>query len=117
MMDGFFQIIMGFLGVAAVLFLAYYVTKIHAAKFGASLGYSRNIKVIDKLPAGKGASIAIIELQDRQYMVGITEHSINLIKELDEKIRPDDSPAGIAKISETGFLKALKTTIRKEEED
>ncbi len=115
-MDWFFQIVMGFLGVAAVLVLAYVVTKIYAGKFGASLGYSKNIKVIDKLPTGKGGSIAIIELSGKQYVVGITEHSINLIKELDELIQPTDSQTNLAKLSETGFMKALKKSVRKEEE-
>lgn len=116
MWDGIFHIIMGFLGIIAVLFLAYYLTRFYAKRFGAVLGHSDNIKVIDRVPVGKGSSIAVIELQEKQYMVGITEHSINLITKLDENL-PAPSSVEPMKFSDAGFFKTLKTAVSKESEE
>lgn len=116
MLSDFLHILEGFLGIVAVLFLAYYLTRFYAKKFGATLGNSRNIKVIDRIPVGKGSSIAIIELQEKQYMVGITEHSINLLTELECNL-PVAVDEQMPNIAEAPFFKTLKSVLTKESED
>ncbi len=116
MLEPFLHILEGFLGIVAVLFLAYYLTRFYAKKFGTAFGHSQNIKVVDRIPVGKGSSIAVIELQEKQYMVGITEHSINLISALDEKL-PSQEEKQISPIADVGFFKAFKTVLTKESED
>jgi flagellar protein FliO/FliZ len=48
-------------------------------------GPARNLlKVVARVPLGRNASVAIIELRDRHYLVGIAEETVTLIDRLDD---------------------------------
>ena len=56
----------------------------------------KHIKVVDRLLVGKTASILIVELAGVQYLIGVTEGRISILKELDTRIDPDETGRGAA---------------------
>ena len=60
---------------------------------------SNGIRVVSRAGIARGASVAVIEVVDRVYLVGITEHGVNLIGELDTEVAdalgpPPKAPLG-----------------------
>lgn len=101
-------------GVVLVLFLAYYLTKLYARKMGTSFGTGRNMKIVDRIPAGKGSAIVIIEVAGKQYMLGVTDGSINLLTELETPIpaAPEERAA-----QPSSFIKTLKSVVVRDNND
>jgi flagellar biogenesis protein FliO len=83
-------------GITVILVLTYFVSKWYAGRMGGTVT-AKHIKVIDRLFIGKTASIMIIELAGVQYLVGVTEQGISILKELAEPIVPEADVRG------TGF--------------
>jgi flagellar biogenesis protein FliO len=81
------------IGIVVVLALTYYASRWYAGRVAPIAG-GRHIKVIDRLIVGKAASILIIELQDAQYLVGVSEQGVHILKELDERIAAPESSRG-----------------------
>ncbi len=113
MIKAVLHILFAIVCVVAVLFMAYYLTRIYAKKMGTYFGTSKNIKVIDRIPIGKGSSIAVVELQDKQYLLGITEQNITKIDDLDEKIEPAPAPE-LPQISDLNLKNSFKNLLHKE---
>ena len=63
--------------------LAYYASKFLGGRFGraASGGGGR---VLEHLPLGPGRSACVVELAGRLLILGVTEHSITLLGEIDD---------------------------------
>ncbi|MBR1443993.1 MAG: flagellar biosynthetic protein FliO [Firmicutes bacterium] len=80
MLGQFFFLIVVFV---FILFLAYYSTKLIArAKAG---GITRgNIKIIETLSLGINASLQIIKVGEKFFLISVTKDNINLISEIDE---------------------------------
>jgi flagellar protein FliO/FliZ len=82
-------------GITAVLVLTYFASRWYAGRMGPTV-MGKHIKVVDRLLVGKGASILIVELAGVQYLVGVTEQGINILKELAEPVRSDEDGRGSA---------------------
>lgn len=107
------HLILAFIGIVVVLFLSYYLTRLYAKRMGTMFYGGSCMKVIDRIAVGKGSAIAVVELQGKQYLVGVTESSINLLKELEE---PIELPAAV-KPEAPSFLRALKSVVTKDSEN
>ena len=46
----------------------------------------RGIKVVARAPLGRSASVAVLEVGSRRYLVGAAEQSVNLLAELDPDV-------------------------------
>lgn len=55
----------------------------------------RGIKVVARAPLGRTASVAVLEVGSRRYLVGAAEQSVNLLAELD----PDEELDGVDAIA------------------
>lgn len=44
----------------------------------------RIIQVVDRLPVDQKRSVMLIKLADRHYLIGVTEHGISLLSQVDE---------------------------------
>lgn len=104
------NLVWALVGVVLVLFLAYYLTKLYAKKFSTALGNGRQMKVIDRIPVGKGSAIAVIDVAGRQYLVGVCENSITLLSELEEPLPPIRQND----VQQMSFLKTMKSVMLKE---
>jgi flagellar biogenesis protein FliO len=86
---------MTLVGITAVLALTYFASRWYAGRMGPTV-MGKHIKVVDRLLVGKAASILILELSGVQYLVGVTEQGISILKELDEPVGADGNGRGTA---------------------
>lgn len=91
MIEDIFSMIAAFIGIICVIILTYYVSKWYARRMGTIAG-GKHIRIVDRLIVGKTGSIMIIDVEGTQYMVGVNEHRIEIMKQLDVpvQIRDDD---------------------------
>ena len=74
--------LMGALAIIILMLLgAYYATRWYARRMGGSFGMGKYIKVIDRAPMG-AASLAIVEIDGKYYLIGLSERNIQLLQEL-----------------------------------
>ena len=85
-----FSLILLFIG---VVFLAYMTSRFLAVKMG-GMGHGVGSAIHTTLALGPNRNIHLVEMAGRFFVVGATEHSIQLLFEI-------DSPEQIAKIRET----------------
>ena len=72
------SLVVVFLFVAA---LAYYASKFLGGRFGRALE-GKGGRVLEHLPLGPGRSACLVELAGRLLILGVTEHSITLLGEI-----------------------------------
>ena len=94
MIEDIFSMIAAFIGIICVIILTYYVSKWYARRMGTIAG-GKHIRIVDRLIVGKTGSIMIIDVEGTQYMVGVNEHRIEIMKQL-------DAPVQIVMMTETG---------------
>lgn len=85
-----FSLILLFFG---VIFLAYLTSRFLAVKMG-GMGHGAGSAIHTTLALGPNRNIHLVEMAGRFFVVGATEHSIQMLFEI-------DSPEQIAKIRET----------------
>lgn len=88
MTDDVFSMLLATIGFIGVVVLTFYASKWYAGRMG-TLGRGRHIHIIDRLAVGKNSSIVIIDVKGTQYLVGISDHCIEMLKELEEPISTD----------------------------
>ena len=72
-------------GTVCVILLTYYASKWYANKMGPVAG-GKFIKVIDRVVVNKASSIIIIEVQEKQYVMGVSEQNVQVLMEIEDKI-------------------------------
>lgn len=101
-------------GTIFVIALTYYCSRWYAKRMGPLAG-GRHIRVIDRLGVSRTGSILIIEVEGKQYLVGASEGSINLMKELPENLSPLAKREGGSKENLQSFLNILHSKYKKED--
>lgn len=96
MIEDIFSMFLAMAGIICVVILTYYASKWYARKMGTVAG-GKHIRIVDRLMVGKAGAILIIDVEGRQYLVGANDHSIELLKELEE---PIDLPSPEKKVGE-----------------
>jgi flagellar protein FliO/FliZ len=82
------------IGTVCIIMLTYFASKWYARKMGPIAG-GRHIKVVDRTVVSKTGSILIIDVQGRQYMLGVSDQNVQILMELEEAIPlPQDHTAG-----------------------
>ena len=82
-----FSMILALIGTVCVLIMTYYASRWYAKKMGPIAG-GKYIKIIDRVTLGKGGAVILVELQGKQFMMGVSDQNVQILKELDEKIEP-----------------------------
>lgn len=67
--------------IGVVIYAAYYVTRL-VAKTGGSFRKSANIKQIGSLPLGRDKSVALVEVGEHIYILGVSAHRVELLDKL-----------------------------------
>lgn len=84
-----------------ILSLAVIIGGLLAVKWWGLRGNTRmrGIKVVARSPLGRNASVAVLDVAGRRYLIGAAEQSVNLIAELDPDVElgmvtssPDSDP-------------------------
>jgi flagellar protein FliO/FliZ len=89
------SIVPALVGIPVILVLTYFASKWYAGRMGPTV-MGKHIKVVDRLLVGKTASILIVELAGVQYLIGVTEQGISILKELAEPVSADEATRGAA---------------------
>lgn len=89
------------IGTVCIIVLTYFASKWYARKMGPIAG-GKHIKVVDRLVVSKTGSILIIDIEGRQYMMGISDQNVQILKELEETI-----PLSMGNMSGGDGLKGL----------
>lgn len=79
------SIIFALAGTVCVILLTYYASKWYANKMGPIAG-GKYIKVIDRVVVNKSSSIMIIEVQEKQFVMGVSDQNVQILMEVEDKI-------------------------------
>ncbi len=74
------------LGLMAVVMLIFGIAWLVKRFTGLTTGNQQQIRVLSAIPIGTRERIALIEVADKQLLVGITQHNINLLHSFDEPV-------------------------------
>ena len=75
--------------------LAYYVSKILGGRFGRAMS-SGGGRLLENLPLGPGRSACVVELAGRILLLGVTEHTITLLGEVEDAAEAEAEHGGVA---------------------
>ena len=106
--------------IAAILFLAWWATKQIARRpglqgFGGRLP-NGDMSVLAQIPLGSQQRLVVVECAARYFLLGVTEHNISMLSELDEesvqqwKQEQDESSAPVSMQS---FSTLLQNKLRR----
>lgn len=73
------------IGTVCIILLTYYASRWYARRMGPIAG-GKHIKVVDRLIVSKTGSILIVDIEGRQYMIGVSDQSVQILMELDKTI-------------------------------
>jgi flagellar protein FliO/FliZ len=110
------------LGVLAVviliLYFAYYATRwigTHSMPGGVGTlpaGGNGKLRILGQLGVGRNERLVLVQLDERCYLLGVTEHQITLLREL----TGDEAAVWLTEsegVSAPGFLEVLGKSLRK----
>ncbi|HWQ78034.1 MAG TPA: flagellar biosynthetic protein FliO [Anaerovoracaceae bacterium] len=80
-----FSMLFALIGTVCIILLTYYASRWYAKKMGPIAG-GKHIKVVDRLVVSKTGSILIVDIEGRQYMMGVSDQKVDILMELDETI-------------------------------
>jgi len=83
-MEDIWHVILLVVSFIAVLAVAYFVTRFLGTRMGQVTG-SKYLKVIDRVMLGNDKAICLVQVGVRFYMIGVTNHHIECLAELDDK--------------------------------
>lgn len=69
---------------AVVIGLAYFTSKFLGQRMG-KIGTSGDNRILITFPLGPGKAVYIIELAGKYLILGVTDHSVNLLKEITDQ--------------------------------
>ena len=70
--------------VAVILYLSYVCSKKLGGGVLPGAGTSKNIRIIEKAFLGREKSVVIIRVGRKDYLLGVSQEGIRLLKELEE---------------------------------
>ena len=85
MIGDIISMLFALIGTVCVILLTYYASRWYAKRMGPIAG-GKHIKVVDRLVVSKTGSILIIDIEGRQYLIGVSDQNVQLLMELDETI-------------------------------
>ena len=81
--------------IVLVVLAAFFASRWYARKMrGTAFGAGKIINIVDRAGLGQSASIAIVEIGGRYYLVGVGEKSVELLCELKDFIPPKADMSG-----------------------
>lgn len=109
------------IGTVCIIALTYYASRWYARKMGPIAG-GRHIRIVDRVVVSKTGSILIVDVEGKQYMMGVSDQNVQILKELEETIplpavyeAGGDGLKGLT--SADGWKNLLRTIKRRRGED
>ena len=73
------------IGTVCVIVLTYYASKWYARKMGPIAG-GKHIKVVDRLVVSKTGSLLIVDIEGKQYLMGVSDQNVQVLMRLENTI-------------------------------
>ena len=70
---------------AVVLGMAYFAARFIGGRFNAARMAASGGRILENLPLGPNRSVCTVEIAGRVFLLGVTDHSINLLSEITDK--------------------------------
>ena len=70
---------------AVVLIMAYFAARFIGGRFNAARMAASGGRILENLPLGPNRSVCTVEIAGRVFLLGVTDHSINLLSEITDK--------------------------------
>ena len=70
---------------AVVLVMAYFAARFIGGRFNAARMSASGGRVLENLPLGPNRSVCTVEMAGRVFLLGVTDHNINLLGEITDK--------------------------------
>lgn len=121
MLDGNFWSLLGVLAaVVLILYLAYAATKwigTHSLPGGVgsllASGAAERFRLLAQLGVGRNERLVLVRLEERCYLLGVTEHQITLLRELDGEEAARWLTQSERAPEASGFAEVLRRNMRK----
>lgn len=113
MIGDILSLILTLIAGVGVILLTYYASKWYVKKAGV-LGSGNHLKIVDRLVVSKTGSIVVVDLEGVQYMIGVSEQNIQIMKQLEKPIAMPEEKDGTFRKDQ--FLNLLKDIRNKEKE-
>ena len=68
-----------------VLVMAYFAARFIGGRFNAARLGASGGRILENLPLGPNRSVCTVEIAGRVFLLGVTDHSINLLSEITDK--------------------------------
>ena len=116
MIEDIFSMLFALIGMGCVIVLTYYASRWYAKKMGPIAG-GKHIKVVDRLVVSKTGSILIVDIEGKQYLMGISDQNVQVLLQLDETIpfpaEHELGGDGLKSLLNGGSYKSLLDSIKK----
>ncbi len=99
------SMIFALVGTGCVILLTYYASRWYAKKMGPVAG-GKFIKVLDRVVLSKSSSILIIEVQEKQYVLGVSDQNVQVLMDIENNITPVFEKE-MTKVNIQGIMKNL----------
>jgi flagellar biogenesis protein FliO len=99
--------IMPFLGVLLVLFLTYWGTKYISVRY-ARISSGRHMRVLERAALGQDKFLALVSINKKVYVLGVTGKTIATVCEFDENELPKEEP-----MPQTNFSAVFTESLQK----
>ena len=76
---------------AVVLVMAYFAARFIGGRYNAARMSASGGRILENLPLGPNRSVCTVEMAGRVFLLGVTEHNINLLGEITDKKLPKKS--------------------------
>jgi flagellar protein FliO/FliZ len=74
-----------------VIILTYFAAKWYAGRMN-PLVKSKYIHIVDRLIVSRSGSILLIDIEGTQYMIGVSENSVQMLEKLEQPVKlPDEA--------------------------
>lgn len=103
---GLGSLIGALVSVVAIMFLAYWFSRMLGRRFGSGMA-GKHLKMVDRIQVGADRYVILLELKERYYLVGVSPAGITLLSEPEGPFEEAEMQAGQNGVP--GFQDILKT--------
>lgn len=82
MYEGFYSLTCMVIVIGGVLLLAYWYSRFVGKSYG-KMNSGRNLKILEQVRLGPDKQLILVKLQDRVYLLGVSQTGIQLLTELE----------------------------------
>ena len=76
--------------IVGIMFALFYLMRKYGHKIGLPQVKNDNMRLLGQMPLGPKRGLALVEVEDKKFLIGVTDNSINLISKIDDNEQTND---------------------------